>query len=186
MREPTPRDRWIQLVLAVLLLAPLLAAFWGTGGFEKLTGHIVGELDAQDPHNTIVNDIRLAARNAHGKVEYSATFTLLKPVDMAKASGVLLYEVPNRGNSPLNGRLSPDDLNAGHVLLSSGWQGDVEQRAPLESITVPVAKNADGSSIIGAVLARLMNLPAGSNTASLTGGFTGCGNPENQRFAPAT
>ena len=143
------------------------------GQYEKLTGRIVGELDPGDAHNTLINDIRLAQKNSRGKVEYSATFTLLKPVDAAKMRGVLLYEVPNRGNSPLNGRLSPDDINAGNVLLSSGWQGDVEQRAPLESITVPVARKADGSSIIGPVLARLMNLPAGSNTALLTGGFTG-------------
>ena len=30
-------------------------------------------------------------------VEYNVTFMLIKPVDMAKASGVLFYEVQNRG-----------------------------------------------------------------------------------------
>ena len=43
----------------------------------------------------------------------------------------------------------------------------------METITVPVAKNADGSSITGPVLARLANLPAHSSTASLTGGYSG-------------
>src|SRR5579872_2655796 len=66
--------------------------------FETLAGHFYGELDPKDPHNAIINDIQLALRNARGMVEYSATFTLTKPADMSKASGVLYYLVPNRGN----------------------------------------------------------------------------------------
>ena len=36
-------------------------------------------------------------------VEYVATFSILKPSDLAKASGVLLYYVPNRCRINLNG-----------------------------------------------------------------------------------
>ena len=139
--------------------------------YERLTGHFSGELDPADPRNAIVNDLALAPRNASGKVEYSATFTLLRPADAAKASGVLWYEVPNRGNSPLNPRPSADALAAGHVIVSSGWQGDLTPRAGLETIRVPFARNADGSPITGPVLARLSNLPAGASTASLETGF---------------
>ncbi|HLK67368.1 MAG TPA: alpha/beta hydrolase domain-containing protein [Bryobacteraceae bacterium] len=141
--------------------------------YERLTGRFLGELDPADALNAIINDIALAPRNARGKVEYSATFTLLRPLDPAKASGVLWYEVPNRGNSPLNPQPSPDALRAGHVVLSSGWQGDLAPRAGVETITVPAAHNADGSSITGPVLARMSNLPAHSSTASLEGGFSG-------------
>ncbi len=141
--------------------------------YLRLAGTFFGELDPKQPHNAIINDIQLAPRNARGRVEYSATFTLLLPSDASRISGVLLYEVPNRGNSPLNARLFPDDMAAGHVLLSSGWQGDLAPRAGLETITVPVARNADGSSITGPVMARLSNLPAGSSTASLATGFGG-------------
>ena len=143
------------------------------GNYQKLSGHCLGEIDPRDPLNAIINDLALAPRNAHGSVEYSATFTLILPANSVKPSGVLLYEVPNRGNSPLNLRLDTDALNAGHVLLSSGWQGDVEPRQDLETIAVPVARNADGSSITGPVLARLSNLPAGTNTASLATGYGG-------------
>lgn len=75
----------------------------GSGAYERLSGHFIGELDPVAPLNAIINDLRLAPRNARAQVEYRATFTLLLPAD-AKASGVLWYEVPNPGGSPLNPR----------------------------------------------------------------------------------
>jgi hypothetical protein len=42
-------------------------------------------------------------------VEYVATFTLFKPIDLAKVSDVMLYEVVNRGiksDQELNGSIS--------------------------------------------------------------------------------
>ncbi len=141
--------------------------------YEIVSGHASGELDPKEPLNAIINDIALAPRNARGKVEYSATFTLVKPIDLAKASGVLIYQVPNRGNSPLNPEPSADELNGGHILLSSGWQGDLTPRKGLETLTVPAAKNSDGSPITGPVIARLSNLPEKSTTASLTQGYSG-------------
>jgi hypothetical protein len=141
--------------------------------YEKLTGRFVGELDPASPINSVINDIGLAVRNSRGKVEYTATFTLLRPKDPAKSSGVMWYEVPNRGNSPVNRRPSADAIAAGNILLSSGWQGDLAPQAGLETIAVPVARNADGSPLTGPVLARLTDLPAGATTASLTGGYSG-------------
>lgn len=141
------------------------------GAYTKLTGHFAGELDPKLPVNSVINDLQLAPRNSRGYVEYLATFTLMYPADAAKISGVLMYEVPNRGNSPLNARIPEDGLNAGHAMLSSGWQGDLVPQGNLETLTVPVAKNADGSAITGPVMASLMNLPAGSTTASLMTGY---------------
>jgi hypothetical protein len=148
-------------------------SFGAAGRYERLTGHFFGELDPHDSANAIINDILLAPRNSRGKVEYSATFTLLRPLDAAKASGVLWYEVPNRGNSPLNPRPAADGLAAGHILLSSGWQGDLAPRQDFETLAVPAARNADGAAITGPVLARVSNLPEHSSTASLTGGYGG-------------
>ncbi|HXJ39155.1 MAG TPA: alpha/beta hydrolase domain-containing protein, partial [Bryobacteraceae bacterium] len=132
------------------------------GASETLSGHFSGELDPKDPHNAIITDIQNAPRNARGKVEYIGTFSLTKPVDMSKASGVLFYNVPNRGNGAAT--VDPD----GHVTVVSGWQGDVVPRPGIQSITVPVAKNADGSSITGPVSERFINMPAGTKTLSLT------------------
>src|SRR6266404_4064881 len=51
--------------------------------YQTLTGRAFGELDPSDPHNSLITDIQLAPRNA-GKVEYIATFFIVKPVDMSK------------------------------------------------------------------------------------------------------
>ena len=119
---------------------------------ERLFGKVYGELDPKDPKNAVIVDIELAPRNARGKVEYVATFSLVKPVDMATASGILVYTVVNRGNgAPL---VSTD----GHVTLVSGWQGDVAPTAENQTIQVPVAKHADGSSITGPLTLRFTGL----------------------------
>ena len=129
--------------------------------FETLAGHFYGELDPKDPHDAIINDIHLAPRNARGMVEYSATFALTKPADMSKASGVLYYLVPNRGNG---GTVAYDE---GHVSVISGWQGDLLPRDNAQTLTVPIARNPDGSSITGPVMERLINIPVGTNTVDL-------------------
>lgn len=65
--------------------------------YERISGRFHGELDPKDPKNALITDIALAPRNARGYVEYAGTFSLMKPLDMSKASGVLLYSVVNRG-----------------------------------------------------------------------------------------
>src|SRR6185436_19746132 len=111
-----------------------------------------------DPHNALITDIRLAPRNANGKVEYVATFFLVKPIDMSKSSRLLWHDVPNRG-----GRLTivPAERAFGDIGLSSGWQGDnAGGTVPGENndyVVVPVARNPDGSPITGLVMGRIVN-----------------------------
>lgn len=149
-------------------------SFGPVGQYEILTGKAYGELDPKDPHNTIITDIQFAPRNARGMVEYVATFTLVKPLDLSKANGVLLYAVPNRSNRisiPAFGVAgeSGDEffLQRGFTILHSGWQGDIPPRLNAETITVPIARNPDGSSITGLALARFFNMPAGTTTLPL-------------------
>lgn len=137
-------------------------AFGKAGQYEVLNGHFYGELNPADSHNAIINDIKLATRNARGMVEYVGTFSIAKPIDMTKSSGVLLYTVANRGNGAATG------YNEGHVTVVSGWQGDVIPREPLQTIQVPIAKNADGSPVTGPVLARFIDSPAAANTLPLS------------------
>jgi len=100
----------------------------------------------------VIQDIKLAPRNAKGMVEYTATFQLVKPVDMTKSSHLMWHDVPNRG-----GRLTiaPVERAFGDIGLSSGWQGDnsgaTAPKATNDYVVVPVAKNADGSAITGRV-----------------------------------
>ena len=119
---------------------------------ERMTGYAHGELDPADPKNAVITDIDLAPRNARGKVEYVTKFTLVKPTEMMRSSGVLLYTVVNRGGG--DAVPHPD----GHVTLVSGWQGDVVPTSTNHTIQVPVAKNRDGSSITGPLLLRFANL----------------------------
>jgi Alpha/beta hydrolase domain len=134
------------------------ATFGEAGQYETLAGRVFGEIDPNDPHNTIITDIRLAPKNANGKVEYIASFFLVKPIDMSKSSRLMWHDVPNRG-----GRVTivAAERNHGDVGLSSGWQGDNSGNAiPGEKndyAIVPVAKNPDGSPITGLVMGRIVN-----------------------------
>src|SRR5579872_6202166 len=69
------------------------ANFGSAGQYEILTGRAYGELDPKDPHNTIITDIQFAPKNARGMVEYTATFQIVKPLDMSKASHLLWHDV---------------------------------------------------------------------------------------------
>ncbi len=183
---------WFSLIIAILCAAKVEAriirieieqrqspafdgkSFGSVGPYEILSGRAYGELDPKDVHNAIITDLGFAPRNVRGHVEYSATYTLVKPVDMTKANGVLLYAVPNRGSristmSFGTAGESGDDffLKRGYVILHSGWQGDLAGRPGSETITVPVARKADGSSITGPAWARFNNMPAGTGTMPL-------------------
>ncbi len=142
-------------------------SFGNAGQYETLTGRAYGELDPNDAHNAIINDIKLAPKNARGMVEYSATFQLVKPVDMTKASHLMWHDVPNR-----SGRITivPQERGFGDIGLSSGWQGDAAgatvPRDNNDTVVVPVAKNADGSPVTGKVMARILNV-SGANSAPL-------------------
>lgn len=182
------RTRRFGLLLAAIVLLPQLAeakvtrlviesrapafggASFGTAGaYEILTGHAIGELDPKDRRNAIITDIALAPRNARGKVEYSATFQLVKPLDMSKSSHLMWHDVPNRG-----GRLTivPAERETGDIGLSSGWQGDaVGGTVPgpgRETVTVPVAHQANGAPITGKMLARIFNVSGPASQPLLT------------------
>jgi hypothetical protein len=131
------------------------------GEFEILRGKIHGELDPAAPHNAIIQDLALALRNERGKVEYIATFTLAKPVDLTKAARVLLYGVVNRGNGQVT--IGPE----GYISLISGWQGDVVATSNNQTIVVPVAKARDNRTVTGPIVARFIDVPNGASTAPI-------------------
>ena len=133
-------------------------SFGSAGQYETLAGRAFGELDPDDPHNRVITDIRLAQKNANGKVEYVATFFLVKPIDMTKSSHLMWHDVPNRG-----GRITIVEAERilGDIGLSSGWQGDnsgaTAPGANNDYVVVPIAKQANGSPITGLVMGRIVN-----------------------------
>jgi hypothetical protein len=161
------------------------ASFGDVGQFEKLTGTAFGEVDPHDPANAIIQDIRLAPRNARGMVEYSTDLYILKPIDMTKGNRVLFYHVVNRGNGGipfnLNVPAGNDPATAGdgflqslgYTLIKSGWQPDVLPGNARMTMRVPVATHRDGSPITGKVRSELI-VSAATNTLNLSSGtFTG-------------
>jgi Alpha/beta hydrolase domain len=152
-------------------------SFGATGPYEKIKGIASGEIDPKDRRNALITDIQFAPKNAHGRVEYRANFTMVKPVDMSKGSGVLLYNIVNRGNhgGPAEFHVGGDPgdgflYNLGEAVLWSGWQGDIPlstDGSDREGIEVPIARNASGAPITSPVWDRLTN--ASGNTQSLPG-----------------
>ena len=138
-------------------------SFGAVGAYERITGSFTGEVDPTDSKNTIIQDLALAPLNANGKVEYTSEFVMLKPKDMSKANGVLRFDAPNRGNIVA---LDPYFASRGYVFISAAWQGDVPAATGKVTLAVPIAKNADGTSITGSYRAEL--IPAASTTNSLT------------------
>jgi hypothetical protein len=144
-------------------------AFKDVGQYEKLVGKAYGELDPNDPKNAAIVDIKLALRNARGKVEYAFDFYILKPIDLGKGNHKVMYEPPNRGSKThdsLNRGAGGDDpgsladaaklantflLPRGYTMVWSGWDFSAGQDNSNHNITItlPVAKNTDGSPITG-------------------------------------
>lgn len=144
-------------------------AWPGVGPYEKLAGKAYGEVNPLDPKNAVITDIQLAPRNARGMVEYAFDFYILKPVDLKKGAHKVMYEPPNRGGKTwasfgrMPGGNDPGSVtdpavlaNAflmprGYTMVWSGWDFAAGTNSANfnSTITLPVARNADGSSITG-------------------------------------
>jgi Alpha/beta hydrolase domain len=141
-------------------------SFPKVGTYERIIGKGFGELTPGDRHNSVIVDIGLAPRNANGKVEYSFDFYILKPTDLSKGNHKVFYEAPNRGSKLFGnfnrstGGNDPAAMNdpaatflapQGYTMVWSGWDfgAGVDNSNFNTTITLPIAKNPDGSSITG-------------------------------------
>src|SRR6266850_322271 len=157
---PSPADARVRKIVIEKKVSPAFdgASFGPAGPYETLAGRAFGELDPKDPRNALITDIKLAPKNARGMVEYTASFYLVKPIDMSKSSRLMWQDAPNRG-----GRITVgvNERNFGDIGLSSGWQGDNSGRtvpgADNDWVIVPIARNADGSPVSGPVIGRIVN-----------------------------
>lgn len=147
------------------------ASFGSVGQYETLRGVAYGEIDPDDPLNEVITDIKLAPRNSRGKVEYNMDFWINKPVDMTRANGTLLHDVPNRGrvrSLEINvGGAGDGDAGdgflqrQGYVLSDNGWQGDVDSGL---QIRLPIARNKNGTPIVNRIRAEYIQ---GSATSTV-------------------
>ena len=72
--------------------------FGAAGAYVRIKGVARGMLDPAAPQNAGIVDLDKAAKNARGLVEYATDFDMLRPKDSRRGSGILVYDVPNRGS----------------------------------------------------------------------------------------
>ena len=146
--------------------------FFGLAGpYEKLAGTIYFAVDPANSANGIIADIEFAPRNESGKVEFHSDFFLIKPKDIERGNGTVLYEVSNRGRkgmlryfSRASGSLDPQTeaemgdgflMRNGFALLWVGWQFDVPRRDGLMRLYAPTATD-NGNKITGLVRSEIV------------------------------
>jgi len=129
------------------------------GQYEKIVGKAYGEVNPHDRQNRDIVDIEFAPRNARGKVEYAFNFYILKPIDLSKGAGKMMYEPPNRGGKTWSalGRITGggDDpgsitdpvvlanaflMPRGYTLVWSGWEDLGTLDTLNASANFPIAK----------------------------------------------
>ncbi len=136
------------------------AAFGDAGPYVRIRATARGELDPADAGNAGLALLDKAPRNARGLVEYGTDVFILRPADPARSSGVLLYDVTNRGNKFLmswvndarelptgtvnDPRSAADAGNAftfrrGWTMVWSGWQPEAATSNNGMAIQVPIA-----------------------------------------------
>jgi len=154
----------------------------GVGQYEKIVGKAFGAVDPTDPKNAVIVDIGLA-KDTDGLVKYSFDFYILKPIDLRNGAHKVMYEPPNRGGKTwaslgrFPGGNDPGSVtnptilaNAflmprGFTMVWSGWDKAAGTSTANfnTTITLPIAKNANGTSITGPAYEYIV---VGPNTAS--------------------
>ncbi len=141
-------------------------SFGPAGPYEKIAGRIFFAVDPTLAANRIVTDLDKAPRNARGQVEFSSDFFLIKPKQIERGNGAVLYEVSNRGGKGMlgffnhaTGSLDPASeaemgdgflMKKGFTLLWVGWQFDPPARPGLVRLYTTTASE-QGREIKGLV-----------------------------------
>jgi hypothetical protein len=155
-------------------------SFPNVGPYEFLVGTAYGELDPKDPMNAGIVDLQSAPVNSRGHVEYNLDITFLRPVDLSKANGRLIYDIVNRGHekvlSDMNlsefSSIGPDQvtdpasgllMKAGYTIAWSGWEAEDSHetaRPGLLKSRFPIAMK-DGKPLTAMSREEISNVPAG-------------------------
>jgi Alpha/beta hydrolase domain len=135
-------------------------SFGHVGEYERLTGWAQLDLDPLHPLNAGISNLEFALREADGRVHYKVDVCIMRPMDLDRGNGWLLYEVVNRGTKralqringarPNNFPSEPGDIGTGFLLRNgftiawSGWQGDLVREPGRMLADLPVARRPDG------------------------------------------
>ena len=143
--------------------------FGKVGAYEKIVGRLHCEVDPDHSAQARIADIKLAPRNARGRVEFWTDFFLLKPADPKRGNGRLLYDVNNRGNKLAlwtfneargNNPTTLADAGNGFLMrngwsvLWCGWSGEVPAGNDRLLAGLPVAQE-NGKPITGKIYVEI-------------------------------
>jgi hypothetical protein len=131
--------------------------FGEAGAYERITGRVYFTLNPDNVHNRQIVDLDKTERNAQGEVEFSADFYLLRPKEMSKGNGAVLFEVSNRGGKGIlrivNGGSPSQEFGDGFLMRHGytvawvGWEYDVaDQNQNLRLYPPPPARQIVGAT----------------------------------------
>ncbi len=139
-------------------------SFGNVGPYERLRGRLYFAVKAGAAENQAIADIRLAPRDAQGRVTFAADFILLKPLDPARGNGRVLFQPANRGDFTLLSELNDAPVNnlpltaadagngflmeQGYAVLATGWNWDVPLGGGRLRADLPIASDG-GKPIFG-------------------------------------
>ena len=129
-------------------------SFGEIGQYERLRGFAYGEIDPDDPRHREIVNLEHAPRNDRGLVEYSTTLEIYRPIDIRRWNRAIFHNVPNQGRAGIDRWVRILDM--GFALVMVGWQGDLKPTATNIVPFLPVARNPDGTSIVGPALEELI------------------------------
>ena len=140
------------------------------GAYEMMEGTAHFAVDPLHSRNQAITDLKLAHRNADGRVAFSADFAMLRPVKPDLGNHCILFDVVNRGRKTVfslfngNGKgLDPtlpldtgNDflMRHGYTIVWCGWQADVPPDPLLTGLQVPEAIGPDGRPLSGRILCQ--------------------------------
>jgi Alpha/beta hydrolase domain len=135
--------------------------FGAVGAYERITGRVYFAVNPANIRNRQIVDLDKAPRNAQGEVEFSADLYLLRPKDMKKGNGAVLFEVSNRGGKSIlrlvNGGSSAEEagdgflMRQGYTVAWVGWQFDLADDPQNLRMSAPFARASTADEIHGLV-----------------------------------
>jgi len=141
-------------------------SFGDIGQYERLRGVAYGEVDPNDVRHREIVNITEAPLNPRGRVEYSTTVEIYRPIDLERWNKAIYHIVPNRGRASAGDAIFRE---MGFVVVQVGWQGDLTATDTNIVPVLPIATYAGGASIVGpAVEEFIFNDEEGVSEANLT------------------
>ena len=124
-------------------------SFGSIGQYERLRGVAYAEVDPEDIRHRGIVDLDKAPLNARGRVEYSTTVEIYRPVDLGRWNKSIYHIVPNRGGAGAGDRVFRE---MGFAIVRVGWQGDLTATDTNIVPFLPIAEYDNGSMIVGPAL----------------------------------